>query len=186
VGAFQVFLLAAVAISFVGAVYDLRTGEIPNWITLAPLAGAIVAHFVWGLRAAGVMGAFQAAGFSISGALVCGIVPFVLRKASPQAMGGGDVKLLLAIGALCRTVLGIEAEFWSFIVAAVFAPAWLAWHGKLLQTLGNTFYLAANPFLPKAKRRALSHDEMTPLRFGPAIFVGTALTVAMAWQRGAP
>ena len=33
-------------------------------------------------------------------------------------MGGGDVKLLAAIGAICGAVVGIEAELYAFITAA--------------------------------------------------------------------
>lgn len=167
-----ILLAAALLISLLAAIYDLRSGEIPNWLTLWPLGGAILGHFVLGMRAGhGVLAGLTAAGFAIAGAVICGVVPFLLYRAS--AIGGGDVKLLLAIGALFPFPLGIEAEFYAFVAAALFAPARLAWEGKLLRTLGNTLTLVVNPFRAKAKRRELTPEMMTWLRFAPAIFVGT-------------
>ena len=49
--------------------------------------------------------------------------------------------------------------------AALYAPAKMAWDGKLLQVLGNTFALVANPFLPSDRKRNLSPEMMTMFRF---------------------
>ncbi len=68
------------------------------------------------------------------------------------AIGGGDVKLLGAVGALLRPMTGIETEMYSFIVAALYAPVRLAYEGKLLRTLGNSLLLVRNVFVPKDKR----------------------------------
>ncbi len=171
-----ILLGAALLISLLAAAFDLKTGEIPNWLTLWPLGGAIVGHFVLGFRAGhGFVAGLTAAGFSIAGALICGAVPYLLYRV--DAIGGGDVKLLLAIGAIFPFPFGLEAEFYAFIAAAIFAPAWLAWRGKLLQTLGNTLSLVANPFRAKAKRREVTPEMMTWFRFAPAIFVGTLVGI---------
>ena len=47
--------------------------------------------------------------------------------------------------------------------------------------LENTVALVANPFLPKHKRREITPEMMTSLRFGPAIFVGTCGTAMLHW-----
>ena len=64
----------------------------------------------------------------------------------------------------------------------LYSMAWMAYEGKLLQTLGNTLQLAVNPFLPKDKRRPLPEAMMTTLRFGPSIFAGTCLTAFLNWR----
>jgi prepilin peptidase CpaA len=175
------FLAFALIVCAVAAVIDFRTGEIPHWISLGPLALAPVAHFAWAAARHGrLMDGAQAAGFSILGALACGIVPlFFWWK---RAFGGGDVKMLAALGAICMPFIGVEAELYAFIAAMIFAPARLAWEGKLLKVLGNTLALVVNPFLPKAKRRELSPEMMTSLRFGPAIFAGIAASAFMHWR----
>ena len=175
------FLVATVAVTAVAAGYDLKTGHIPNWVTLGPLAVAPVAWLAFGWSVGGSFRAgISAAQWSVLGAIACALVPLLLYRLN--AIGGGDVKLLVAVGALCQWLIGIEAEFYAFIAAALFAPARLAWEGKLLKTLGNTFVLVANPFLPKAKRRDIPSEAMTSLRFGPAIFAGALIAAILHWR----
>ena len=180
-GAPYLFLAVAVIVAAIGAWIDWRTGEIPNWVTLAPLGAAPIAHFAVTVAANRPLSvAAQAAGFSVLGALVCVIVPYVLWRAG--GMGGGDVKLLAALGALLRPTVGIEAEFYAILIAAILAGGRLAWEGKLLRVLGNTLTIVINPFLPAKKKRTISPEMMTWTRFGPAIFAGTALTALLHWR----
>jgi prepilin peptidase CpaA len=83
------------------------------------------------------------------------------------------VKLFAAVGALVLASVGIEAQFYSFCAGSLFALARLAWEGKLLRTLGNTMFLAINPILPRSRRRPITRELMTKMRFAVAIFVGT-------------
>jgi prepilin peptidase CpaA len=185
------FLVTATLVACLGAWFDWRSGrkaevghgvegEIPNALTYGVLAVAPLAHFAWGYAGRGLQAGLEAAGFSVAGAFVCGLVPLVM--ASAGAMGGGDMKLLAAIGALCRPMLGIEAQFYAFAAAALLVPAKLAWEGKLLRTLGNSLSLALNPLLPKARRREIRKEDMTWFRFGPAIALGTAAAAFLNWQ----
>ena len=59
----------------------------------------------------------------------------------------------------------------------------LAYHGKLLRVLGNTFMLAVNPFLPRDKRREITPEMLTRMRFGPAIFGGTLVVAILHWRQ---
>ena len=79
-------------------------------------------------------------------------------------------------------MIGIEAELYSFIVAALYAPIRLAYEGKLLRTLGNTVVLVRNVFVPKAKRKELTTDQMHELRFGPSVFVATLIVLVLHWR----
>lgn len=175
------FLALAIAVSAVGAWFDWRTGNIPNWVTLAPLGIAPLVHFtVTFIQAGSFAPALQAAGTSVLGAVACAVVPLLLYRS--DAMGGGDVKLLAAVGAIMQPLAGVEAEFYAFAAAALFAPARLAYEGKLMRVIGNTVALAVNPFLPKHRRRQISPDMLTRLRFGPAIFVGTSCAALTHWR----
>ena len=187
----NLFLSFATAVAIAGAWFDWRSGrraasgegmegEIPNALSFGVLAIAPLAHLAWGAKAGGLAVGLEAAGFSVAGAFLCAFVPYLMWRAG--AMGGGDVKLLAAIGAVCRPMVGIEAVFYAFAAAAVLAPARLAWEGKLLRTLGNTAALALNPLLPKAKRREIAPEAMTWFRFGPAIALGTAIAAFLHWQ----
>src|SRR5262245_30441442 len=95
---------SALLIAAVAAVTDFRRGEIPNWLTLPPLAVAPAAygilHGPWGALGA------------IAAATVAGLVPYLLFRRG--AAGGGDVKLFAALGATAGLSIGIEAELCTF------------------------------------------------------------------------
>jgi prepilin peptidase CpaA len=168
---FEVQVLLVLAMVATAAAIDWRTGEIPNWLTLPPLAAAPVIYAcLWGTP--GLVA-------SLVGLLACGLVPFILFR--KDAIGGGDVKLLAAIGAVGGLYLGIEAQLFAFLVAAGFAIAALTWQGSLRATVTTSFRLLVNPLLPRARRRPIDRRGLTSIRLGPAILVGTLIA---AW--GAP
>jgi prepilin peptidase CpaA len=169
--------VACLAVTLVAAIFDARTGHIPNWVTIPPL---VLAPLVW-LAYGGVWRFDRGSlGGSIGSMLLIASVPLLLWRM--KAIGAGDVKLFAAIGALVLADLGVQALFYSFCAGALFALARLAWEGKLLRTLGNTLFLAMNPLLPKKYRRPVAHELMTKMRFAVAIFVGT-LVAALANNR---
>lgn len=175
------FLVAAVLVAGLAAFSDWRSGMIPDKLTLPALFGAPVAYLVRGVVThAGTDAAVTEAGWSLGGALVCALIPLFLYRQS--AIGFGDVKLFAALGALLQPMIGLEAQTYGFVAAALLAPARLAYEGKLLGTLKNTLALLVNPFMPKAKRRTIDQEMMSWFRLGPAIFVGTVLAALMHWR----
>ncbi|MCC6555557.1 MAG: prepilin peptidase [Polyangiaceae bacterium] len=175
------FMAFAIAVSAIAAWHDWRTGEIPDWITLGPLCAAPLAHLGFHLHQTRSMShAIEAAGFSILGAAACAVVPLMLFRV--EGMLGGDVKLLAAIGAILRPLAGVEAEFYAILAGIVIGCAQLAYEGRLLRMLGNTAALTLNVFLPKHRRRQLTPEMLTRLRFGPAIFVGTCGAALTNWR----
>ena len=174
------FFAIAILVAVIAAVIDLRRGEIPNAVTLVPLVLAPVLHAGAALYVGRSHEAHIAAALSVLGAVAAGVVPFVLWRA--DAIGGGDVKLLAAVGALLRPMIGVEAVFYAFIAAAVLALAQMAWQGKLLRVLGNSLALATNPLRKKEDRREIAPEMMTWARMGPAIALGTAVAVVAQWR----
>lgn len=174
------FLGFAVLVTAIAAVFDWRTGHIPNWVTIAPLALAPFGHAGASIASGRAGEALSQGAFSVLGAALCALVPLALFRAGGG--GGGDVKLFAAIGAICRPLIGIEVQFYAFLAAAFLALGRMAYEGKLFKVMANTLALVANPFLPKARRREITPDMMTMHRMGPAIFVGTSLTAFMHWR----
>jgi prepilin peptidase CpaA len=172
------FLVAAAIVAGIAALTDAKTGHIPNWLTLGAFGGALVAHFFASLAFGhslreGLIGLATSA----AGAIVCSLVPvFFYWKG---AIGGGDVKVFAAIGALCNPMYGLEAETYAFIAAALIAPAQLAYKGLLFQTLGRSLALVVNPFRKAENRKEIPPELMTWFRLGPSIFIGSAMTVLM-------
>ncbi len=174
----RVFLFVSVVATAVAAAYDLRSGKIPNWLSLGVLAIAPLAHFGWATATQGLSAGVSAGGWSIAGALLCGAIPWICWRTG--SFGGGDVKLLAAIGALCLPRIGMTVEFYSMVVGSVFAMGRLAWNGALLRTLGNSLALVLNPILPKQHRRKVPKEAMTAMRFAPAVFGAVLLCVVFS------
>ena len=167
----------ALGVATTAALCDWRRGEIPNWLTLPPI---VVAPLAYGL-AFGIEHALH----SLAAVSLSALVPYLLFRRG--ALGGGDVKIFGALGAVTGFDLsvGIEIELTALVVAMIVACGALAWKGVLLRTLGNAVVLPLNPVLPTRCRQqpcdALSH----PIRMGGAIFVATWIFAAphlvLAW-----
>jgi len=184
------FLVLALLVAAVGAAVDWRTGRIPNVLTLGALGVAPVVHLGTATALHGVSYGLNAAAMSLLGAVVSAVVPCFLYF-SASAIGGGDVKLLAALGAilggacpgLSGVMLGLETEFNAFLAAAVIFPGRLAYEGRLGGVLLNTIWLVMNPLLPPHRRRAITPEMMTYARFGPAVFVGVLVTALTHWRQ---
>jgi prepilin peptidase CpaA len=175
-------LLCCLAFVSICAVWDLRTGLIPNGLTLGGLGVGCVLHVAVHLtdRSGGApTAALAGVTNALLGVVLCGLAPYLLFRL--DAMGGGDVKLLAAVGAFTGPTLGLSIELTAFVAMALFAPVRLAYEGKLLAVLGNTMVLMANPFLPKQRRRDVPRELLTSFKFGPAVFVANVVVVAAHW-----
>jgi prepilin peptidase CpaA len=170
-------LLSGVIATGIAAWTDYRTGLIPNWLTLGGTVAAGAAHAACAWLSGGWQAAAYAGLASLAGVVFCTLAPGVLYWKG--AMGGGDLKLFAAIGALYQPMLGIQAQMYAFVIAAVLAPARLAYEGRLMSVLGSTLAVAINPVLPREKRRPLPPESLTWFRLGPAIFAGTLLAALL-------
>lgn len=142
-------------VTLVIAMYtDVRTGKIKNWLTLPVMAAGVFAAplfghpWWWGL-----------AGLLVAAALA--IPTFMMRL----ALCAGDVKLLMAAGALIGPKAALYAVLLTNVLNLVYGPLMLAAKGKL----GNLRKVAAGePF------------EATMVVYGPMVALGTV--IARVWQ----
>jgi prepilin peptidase CpaA len=171
------FLVAAVVVSAVAAAWDWRTGRIPNWLTYGAIVAGVVGHWVVGWVVGGAKVGLYEGAVSTFGIVFCSVAPAAMYWKG--AMGGGDLKLFAAIGALCQPMLGIEAQVYALLTAAIVAPARLAYEGKLFRVLGATVAVALNPFRPEKKRRPIPQEAMTWFRLGPSVLAGTTVTLVI-------
>jgi prepilin peptidase CpaA len=161
---------AAMLVSIIAAVMDRCTGRIPNWLTLPVAVFGVVLH--------AILGGTGPAGASLLGLVLNAAIPAILYGFSHgRAIGGGDVKLLAALGALLGPTMGLETEFGAFILLAAFALIQLAFRGQLLRVLGNAVYLTVNPVLPRKWRKSVQIDDLTEMRMGPAIATSVMSTL---------
>jgi len=166
--------LVALIATLIAAVTDARSARIPNWLTYPLLVlGPVLSLF-------GSAGWLSSLVLSLLGIFVCALVPTLLF--ARKAMGGGDVKLLAALGGLLGPYSGIEVQFFSFCVVSFVLLARMAWDGKLLATLRNVVIASGHLFLPKRLQRPLEPTLLTDMRMGLSIFVATALSFVMRGQ----
>jgi prepilin peptidase CpaA len=176
----NLFLAGLVVLTAAAAVHDSRSGVIPNRLLAWPAGLAFIGHLLAGAWSGGLLGAGAGALSAVLGAVACAVVPVLLYRAG--GIGGGDVKLLAVVGLLIGPIWGLEAEFYSFAALLIYAPARLAYEGRLFRMVSNSFVLVANPLLPKAKRRAIAPELLTSFRFGPAVFLGSAAAAFLHWR----
>lgn len=158
---------------------DLRTGHIPNALTASALAFAFVAYAAVGYARSGPTGALAAVGWSLAGAVLC-VAPVVFLFAR-GALGGGDLKLFAALGALLHPMQGLEVEVYAFVVAATVAVGRIVYRGALFGTLLRSAKLLAHA-LGRRTGTAEAGGALPPhlagwIRLGPSILAG----VVIAW-----
>ena len=156
----------AILLCAMAAWTDFRTWRIPNPLTFTGLflglAIGLVSSGPKGILAAGV------------GALVTVLVPLILFRMG--AMGGGDVKLFAALGALLGTGMGLETQMAAFMFGA--AQGIIIWikRGQLRAGFTKTLALIIPPVFKKHKHRGNSMAiTNTEIRFGPAVLAGVVV-----------
>ena len=160
--------VALAGVLVVSAVTDLRLHRIFNVVTYpAILAGLIGA-------AAGFGPPF---GSALTGCLVGGLSFYVLFAAG--WMGGGDVKLMAAVGAFKGFPFILHAMFYSIFMGGVCAALVLIWRGQMGAVLGDIAALARQVTAGGALHRDVIPARGGAFPFGVAIGVGTAAALAL-------
>jgi prepilin peptidase CpaA len=177
----QLSLLGIVALTLGAAIFDWRTGTIPNWLTMGAMTLGPIWHFAAGYSETHERSlALLEAGTSVAGLLVCVLVPWLMYR--QNAIGGGDVKVLGAIGALGQISIGMEVQVLGFLCLALVAPAILAYKGVLLSTLRNTVNIFANSLRRKDKQVPIEGAAYSWLRFGPALLLASVFVATAHWH----
>ena len=170
------FAVACLFTAVAGAI-DVRTGLIPNRLTLTLLGLGVPAHVLVLYASTPRVSPWLWAADAIGGVVICSLVPLLLWRTG--GMGGGDLKLFAALGAWLGVRAGLEVQLVAFAVAALGAPALLAYRGRLWAFLRNLGRQLINPLLPKHRRQQPPQELLTELRFGPVIFAGTLLVACV-------
>ena len=162
--------IVVLGVVLTAAVIDVRTHRIPNILTFGSAAAALVYH-AWMAGAYGL--GVSAGGWAIGVALFLPL--FILR-----GMGGGDVKLLGAVGAWLGPMAVLYAGLYSVLAGGVLALVVGGMHGYLGKAFANIWGLlgiwrtAGIQPLPGLT----IEDSVGPrLAYGVAIAVGTLATV---------
>lgn len=125
--------IAASTVAILACVTDIRARRIPNLLTF----GAAVAAVAFHARSGGLSGAgVAAAGWAVG--LLLFLPIFALR-----GIGGGDVKLLAALGAWVGPASTLWLGFWSAIAGGVLALIVAVARGYTGQAFANVWGMLA-------------------------------------------
>jgi prepilin peptidase CpaA len=144
---------------------EMRWRRIPNWLTLSALIIAL-----WGaLLVGGGQGLGQAALGLAVGAGV--FLPFCLAG----ALGGGDLKLMAAVGAILGYPLVLWALYYTVLAGGGLAIIYLLWTGQLLAYLMRMCRWLAG----KRETAGEGLAKRPTLPFGLAIAAGSVWAIVM-------
>ncbi len=176
--------IAILGVCLAASVTDLRTGRIPNKLTASAMLGGLVFWLAAGLVAGrGLVGAEGAISGTLTASflgLLCGLIPFAILVMM-GGLGGGDMKLMGAIGAWSahwRIVL--DTTIYALAAGVVIAFILMIRHGRVRLTLTRLFGIAASG----GKAVAPDDDVSAPkVPFAVAALAGFALAGAehMLW-----
>jgi prepilin peptidase CpaA len=169
----------AVFVALWAGVLDGRFRRIPNWLTVSGLVAGIAVN-AW-------LGGWTGVRSSLLGAaLGLGVLlPFVLLR----ALGGGDWKLVGALGAILGAAQLGDVVIAALIVAGVMAAGLVIAKGRAGETLRNIGHMLASMArlqMPGAEV-SLDNPKSVKIPFGVAVAVAVVLYGAreawMIWGR---
>jgi prepilin peptidase CpaA len=153
---------------------DWRSRRIPNWLTVPALLLGIATNSLalgWSGAKESLLGAGLGLGL---------LLPFVLIR----SLGGGDWKLVGALGAFLGPLRLIAVLVATILVAGAMALVLVIWKRRVGQTLRNVGRMLAAMFtlhLP-GPEVSLDNPESLKVPFGVAVAVAVVLyTVRQAW-----
>jgi prepilin peptidase CpaA len=163
------WILAAV-LALTAGITDFRYRRIPNWLTYPAIPIAILLHWI--------IAGGHAALLSLAGAAVgLGILlPFVLLG----GLGGGDLKLVGALGAFFEPRPLIPVLILTLMISGLMALALLFWKKCIAQKPRNVAHSNTEPFKFRAAASDLriDHSQSEKVPFGIAAAIATLLYVA--------
>ena len=149
---------------------DLRTRRIPNVLTLSAAGGALLFHLL--------TGGPSAAGWSLAGWAV-GVLLF-LPIFALRGMGGGDVKLLAAVGAWIGPTQVALAALATSIAGGVLAVVVALGYGYLRHAFSNLYLLLLHwrvVGVRPLEQVTLQGTKGPRLAYAIPIAIGTVVTI---------
>ncbi len=168
------FVAIVTGFTITAAISDLMTRKLPNWLT--------VSAFVAGLLMHTVINGLAGLGFSLLGFVTGFCILLVLWLIGGG--GGGDVKLMGALGAWLGAGLTLRVFFVSTVLAAMATGAMLL-AGMLSRGFGfvQRRYLATGSARPTGREaRRLRNQRRRLMPYAVPVALGTWLVLFLAWQ----
>ncbi|MBI5723605.1 MAG: prepilin peptidase [Planctomycetes bacterium] len=158
------------------AITDLRTGKIRNYITYPAIAIGLVGHALVG----GISGHAGQHDIGLVRSLVGLAVGFLPMLAFwwMGGIGGGDAKLMAAVGALAGAEFAVSAMMCGFVVAAAMAMIIMLRRKIVRRTMSRVLtFMWIAVSMGKPADPASADSPKVP--FGLALCIGSAIAVVV-------
>ena len=176
----QLHVVIALGVTAVAAGFDMASAKIPNPITFGGIVAGFVLNVWAGFAIAGAGGAARSFGLSALGMFLSAFIPLVFFFRGE--IGGGDVKLMAAIGAFLGPVLGFQVLAYTYAVTLALLPLRIMSKGRGRIFVQSLKVGATNLFRARAERLPAVPFRLPPMIMGPSIFVGFALCAWLNWR----
>ncbi len=160
-------LMGALVSAMTGAVTDVRTNRIPNWLTYGSLLAALAIR--------GYLEAWYGLGAGVIGALVGGGAFFLLFVLG--GMGAGDVKLMAAVGAWTGARQVLVVMIGSAIAGGVLALFYIVFYrriGSTVRSMGELIRFHLTTGIGAHPDLNLQSSGVIRVPYGLAIAAGTS------------
>lgn len=171
-----VYAACSLLCAALGAVYDVTIRRIPNAYTLPAIVFALGLHFT--------LGGWRQLGAAAAAGLFCGFLFTLFYLAG--GMGGGDVKLITAVG--CSTGLSLVGPLLilTSLAGGLMAVGLALYRRRLKETLMNMYTLAVHHgavgLVPHAELN-IGNAQTLRLPYALAIAVGSALNLGLLFAQ---
>jgi prepilin peptidase CpaA len=165
--------VAVLVVALVACATDLRSRRIPNVLTFGAAAAGLLFH---AFAPAGEGLTFAALGLVVG--IVAFFIPFALR-----GLGGGDVKLLGALGAWLGPMATIWVALYTGVAGGLMAVAVAIGHGYGRRAASNVYLLLAHwrvAGLKALPELTLDTSEGPRLAYALPIFAGAVVAIWLA------
>jgi prepilin peptidase CpaA len=166
----RVLIIASVVLALIAAYTDIRWGKIFNVITV-PFA-------LLGLTLNTVAGGLEGLLLSLGG-IAAGFALWLVSNFLGRILGGGDIKLLMAFGAL----MGPMFMLWTFVIGALVGGVMAVGIslkqgllGKIFRQMGTSIYMRAKFSEPMEIAEGAGEIR---LPYAIALGLGALITIGM-------
>ena len=172
--------LVCVAVCLMGAVTDLRSGRLPNWLTGSGVLLGLVLTPVCTLLELDpsrdpALGIFSGLLSSVVGWLLL-LLAFGIMAVF-KFLRWGDVKMMAAVGALLRWPTAVWALAYVGLAGGVVAIFYALFKGRLGHVLSNIYSLGSSA----VGKRSEKEVELHSFPYGVAILIGATWAALGNW-----
>jgi prepilin peptidase CpaA len=155
-----------------GALYDVRSRRVPNFVTLPAIVFGLLLHFTFG--------GWLQLGSAAAAGLICGLVFLIFHLAG--GMGAGDVKLITAAGCIAGLSHIGTLLILTSLAGGVMAIALALYRRRFKETILNMCALAAHHTtagLAPHPEFNVGNSKTLRLPYALAIAAGSALSLCL-------